>query len=108
MAADGIEALAVIRGSGDEPALARPYVVILDLNMPRMNGLEFLRELRSDKAFAATTVFVLSTSGADADLEAAYSHQIAGYIQKDRAGLEFLGLIDMLDSYWRVVTLPER
>src|ERR1700753_3809044 len=66
IAEDGIVALQILRGTHTRK-ITKPFLVLLDLNMPRMNGLEFLRELRHDAALKGTVVFVLTTSGADAD-----------------------------------------
>ena len=103
---DGIEALKVLRGDEDRPKLARPYIILLDLNMPRMNGIEFLQALRADRELKVSVVFVLTTSDRDEDKLAAYCEQVAGYLLKTRAGADFGDLITMLDAYWRMVELP--
>jgi len=100
---DGIEALEFLRSSSTVPP---PYIILLDLNMPRMNGFEMLTELRQDEALASSVVFVLTTSKADEDKVEAYQQHVAGYIVKDKVGEGFMGLIEMLDRYWRVVELP--
>lgn len=103
---DGIEALDVLRGTGGREPLPRPFLILLDLNMPRMNGQEFLEELREDEDLHDSIVFVLTTSDADRDKLAAYAKNVAGYIVKHRAGEDFLKLIGMLDCYWKVVEFP--
>lgn len=100
---DGIEALALLR---HPDAVQRPCIVLLDLNMPRMNGLEMLTELRADPQLSSSVVFVLTTSSADEDMVNAYQKHVAGYIVKSRVGDGFLRVMDMLDHYWRVVELP--
>ena len=105
VAGDGIEALAILRGEGCEP-LQRPNLILLDLNMPRMNGIEFLSELRKDSALRDSLVFVLTTSDDDADILRAYDNLIAGYMVKAKAGEDFVRLIGMLDNFWRVVEFP--
>ncbi len=65
-----------------------------------------LTELRQDKALASSVVFVLTTSKADEDKVEAYQQNVAGYIVKNKVGEDFMGLIEMLDRYWRVVELP--
>jgi DNA-binding NarL/FixJ family response regulator len=74
--------------------------------MPRMNGIEFLEAVRADPDLAQSVVFVLTTSNRDEDIMAAYNHQIAGYLLKSRAGKDFIDLITLLDSYWRIVEFP--
>ena len=105
-ASDGIEALEVLRGEGDQERLSRPYIVLLDLNMPRMNGIEFLEELRNDPELHDSIVFVLTTSDDDRDMLAAYAKQVAGYMIKSKAGEDFIQLIGLLDHYWRVIEMP--
>lgn len=105
-ASDGIEALARLRGADGEPPLERPYLILLDLNMPRMNGLEFLEELRKDELLHDSIVFVLTTSDADQDKTAAYEKYIAGYLVKSKVGEGFVNLVNMLDGYWRYVEFP--
>ncbi len=102
---DGIEALAVLRGERDH-AVGRPYLILLDLNMPRMNGLELLAELRRDPRLKDSIVFVLTTSRADEDKTAAYAHHIAGYLVKSDLGRGFTGLLDLITAYCKVVELP--
>ena len=102
---DGVEALAALRGE-DGLEVEHPYVVLLDINMPRMNGLEFLEALRADPALHRTVVFVLTTSDRDEDKVAAYEHHVAGYILKSRAGEDFLEVVRLLKVYWRLVELP--
>ena len=104
VAADGAEALDLLRNT-DKP-FPRPFLVLLDLNMPRMNGIEFLRAIRADKDLKKTIVFVLTTSKSDEDMVASYEMNVAGYIVKDQVGESFVNLVSMLDSYWRVVEFP--
>jgi CheY-like chemotaxis protein len=106
VARDGIEGLTLLRGDADTPPIPRPYIVILDLNMPRMDGLEFLTELRKDPVHHGAVVFVLTTSKADEDRAASYDKNVAGYIVKSDVGEGFLNVTQLLDSYWRVVLLP--
>ena len=101
---DGIEALELLRAK--DGALPEPRLVLLDLNMPRMDGLEFLAELRADPDLSHTVVFVLTTSAADEDRLAAYKHNIAGYIVKSDLANGFMDVVELLSVYWRVVELP--
>jgi CheY-like chemotaxis protein len=106
IARDGVEALSILRGSDGFDPMPRPYIIVLDLNMPRMDGLEFLGELRKDPAHRDAVVFVLTTSKADEDRAASYDKNVAGYIVKSDVGEGFLNVTALLDSYWRVVLLP--
>ena len=101
---DGVEALEFLR-SADHDDL-RPYLILLDINMPRMNGIEFLREVRNDPQLRDSIVFVLTTSRADEDRFDAYHLNVAGYIVKADAGSGFINAVDMLDRYWKVVDFP--
>lgn len=105
---NGLEALDALRGANEHEAIPRPNLVLLDLNMPRMNGIEFLTELRKDEALKDTIVFVLTTSDADRDKVEAYEKNVAGYILKSRVGEDFMRLIDLLDIYWRLVEFPAK
>lgn len=106
IAKDGIEALAILRGEGGYQQLPRPFMVLLDLNMPRMNGIEFLNVIRKDKELHRSIVFVLTTSKAEKDRIMAYDYNVAGYILKSDIGNGFMNAIEMLDYYWRVVKFP--
>jgi CheY-like chemotaxis protein len=106
VAPDGVEALKILRGEGGDSDVSQPFIILLDINMPRMGGLEFLANLRQDAILKRSIVFVLTTSDREEDKVAAYNGQVAGYLLKTRVGEEFLGLIEMLDVYWRVVEFP--
>lgn len=103
---DGIEALACLRGTDGAAKLGWPLVILLDLRMPRMDGLEFLRELRNDPELHGLTVFVLTTSDDERDVTSAYAQHIAGYITKDRVGERFQRLISMFSPFWQIVAFP--
>ncbi len=105
-AMDGVEALQILRGDGESPKLTKPYLVLLDLNMPRMSGAEFLREVRKDPDLKDTIVFVLTTSQADADKIAVYDLNVAGYLVKDEVGRDYQALTGLLRHYWEVVEFP--
>lgn len=101
----GEEVLAMLRGLSTAP-VPRPYLVLLDLNMPRMGGIEVLHELRADPVLKDSIVFVLTTSNRDQDKVESYRMNVAGYILKSDVGAGFLNLVSMLDHYWRVVEFP--
>ncbi len=103
---DGLEALELLRGGDSQKGLDRPYLILLDLNMPRMSGIEFLRELRDDKRLHDSIVFVLSTSDDDRDILKAYENHVAGYLTKGKFGEPFRNHLDMLQLYWRYIEFP--
>lgn len=102
-ARDGLEALELLQ---KPDAIAQPYLILLDINMPRMNGFEFLDHLRKHPYLSSALVFVLTTSNDDQDKMAAYEQHVAGYIVKKKVEDGFVPLIDMLDHYWRIVEFP--
>jgi CheY-like chemotaxis protein len=103
---NGIEALKVLRGEAGHSRLSRPFLILLDINMPRMNGIEFLQALRQDQNLRRSIVFVLTTSNRDEDKVAAYNEQVAGYVLKSNAGENFMNVIRLLESYRTVVEFP--
>lgn len=102
-AKDGVEALSMLRCEGKIP---RPFLILLDINMPRMNGIEFLEEIRCDQKLSSSIVFVLTTSQDDRDKTAAYSKHVAGYMVKNHIDNGFTKAIELLDHYWKVVEIP--
>jgi CheY-like chemotaxis protein len=103
---DGVEALRALRGEPDAPEVPHPFIILLDINMPRMNGIEFLRALRADPDLHRSIVFVLTTSEREEDKLEAYNGHVAGYVVKSRAGEDFLRVVQMLRAYWRIVEFP--
>jgi CheY-like chemotaxis protein len=103
IASNGIEALQQLR-DGTVPAERR--LVLLDINMPRMNGLEFLRELRADPRLHTTTVVMLTTSNEDKDRKKAYELHVAGYFLKPVTFVKFVELMTAVHEYWTVAHLP--
>ena len=103
VATDGIQALDMLRGDG-VPETRR--IVLLDLNMPRMNGIEFLREVRADPALHALTVVVLTTSNEDRDRVEAYQLNVAGYLLKPVTFQAFAEVMATMNKYWTLMELP--
>ena len=103
VASDGVQALEMLR-SGAVPADRR--MVLLDLNMPRMSGIEFLRELRADPALHPIPVVVLTTSNDDRDRIEAFNLNVAGYLLKPVTFVNFVELMATLNKYWSLVELP--
>ncbi len=103
VAGNGLEALEMLRGT-EMPRTRR--LVLLDLNMPRMNGIEFLRELRADPELTATPVVVLTTSDAERDKVEAYNLHVAGYLLKPVTFANFCETMASLNKYWALVEMP--
>ncbi|NLR75700.1 response regulator [Leeia aquatica] len=99
LAEDGQVALDILRGQHPERSIKRPMLVLLDLNMPRLNGFEFLEETRNDPDLSNLIVFILTTSDADTDKTRAYHHHVAGYMVKSAVGPQFSRLARLLDEY---------
>lgn len=105
-AEDGMDALEILRGRHPSKTIGWPRIILLDLNMPRMNGFEFLQELRSDPALRDNVVFVLTTSDSDSDRSRAYHEHIAGYIVKAAVGPQLSKLARLIGDYGNSVRLP--
>ena len=106
-AADGLEGLQILRGEHPAKEIRPPLLVLLDLNMPRMDGLDFLDHLRADPELHKTVVFVFTTSNLDLDREASYAKHIAGYIVKSDVGPQYTKLAELFTSYGKSITLPQ-
>lgn len=108
IAANGLEALAILRGQAKiEPVMpSARRLILLDLNMPRMNGIEFLRELRLDETLRSIPVIVLTTSNEDRDKVEAYNLNVAGYILKPVTFSNFVEVMATLNKYWMLSEIP--
>jgi CheY-like chemotaxis protein len=106
-ASDGKEALDILLKQHPEKDIDKPFLVLLDLNMPRMNGFEFLNAVRNDNQLKDTVIFVLTTSDDDKDRSRAYHECIAGYMVKSSVGPQFAKLAALLESYKLAVKLPK-
>ena len=100
VAKDGIEGWEALQ------SLPRPYLLILDINMPRMNGIELLGKIRATERYHDSIVFVLTTSTDDKDKFEAYNLNVAGYMLKSDMGASFIRAIEMVEQYWKVVEFP--
>ncbi|HEV7380758.1 MAG TPA: response regulator [Dyadobacter sp.] len=104
VAHNGIEALEVLRST--ESDAPKPKIILLDLNMPRMGGIEFLKEIRQDPALSKLSVFVMTTSNEDGDKIDAYNLNVAGYILKPLSMDRFISAVSTLKSYWTLCEYP--
>lgn len=106
VAKDGLQALELLEKSVDSSNTLLPFIITLDLNMPRMDGFEFLEVIRDNEKYRKLVVFVLTTSDAPDDVAAAYSKNIAGYIVKENAEETFSNALRLLKDYGNLVVLP--
>ena len=96
---NGIEALELLRNPSTKII---PRIILLDINMPKMNGLEFLKELRADEKLKSLSVFVMTTSNEDSDKIDAYDYNVAGYILKPLSFDTFIETINRLSKVWSI------
>ncbi len=104
VANNGLEALEMLRGAAAIPGPRR--LILLDLNMPKMNGLEFLRAIRDDPVLRPLTVVVLTTSDDERDRIEAYNLNVAGYILKPVTFSAFVEAMATLNKYWTINEFP--
>jgi len=105
---DGVDALTYLEHCENNNPEEMPSLVILDINMPRMSGLELLKKIRADERFHNLIVFMLTTSNDEKDKFEAYDLNVAGYMLKTDMGSGFQRAIQLVDNYWRVIEFPER
>lgn len=109
---DGQEALDYLRREGDyggNPDLPRPDLVLLDINLPRVNGLEVLARIRSDKAIARLPVIMLTASSQEEDIVRSYDAGANSFIQKPVEFEKFVHALEVIGEYWLVVArLPPK
>lgn len=108
VAHNGLEALDMLRGNDEtESVLPRDRrIILLDISMPKMNGIEFLQELRQDPELASIPVIVLTTSDEDQDRMDAYKLNVAGYILKPVQFSNFAEVMATLNKYWTLCEMP--
>ena len=107
-AGNGIEALRMLQPqNGEQPEVPQTRrLILLDLNMPKMNGLEFLHEIRNNDILKRTPVIVLTTSDEDKDRIEAYNLNVAGYILKPVTFINFAEVMVALNKYWALCEMP--
>ncbi|HEY9638924.1 MAG TPA: response regulator [Coleofasciculaceae cyanobacterium] len=106
VASNGLEALEMLRGEGARAVPNSRRLILLDLNMPKMGGIEFLHQLRSDAQLRMTPVIVLTTSNQDKDRVEAYNLNVAGYILKPVTFSNFAEVMSTLNKYWALCEMP--
>lgn len=103
-ATNGLEAWDMLKGNnGDENIIPIPKVVLLDINMPKMNGLELLEKIRADEELKSLSVFMLTTSDDDSDKYRAKNLNVAGYIIKPVDFQKFVHAVATLNNYWALI-----
>ena len=105
---DGQEALDFLRRKGKYATAQRPHIVLLDVNMPRMNGFEVLREIKADPALCCLPVVMLTTSMLESEVSRCYSMGAAGFITKPVGFEKLLSTMMAFGVYWTHVSrVPE-
>ena len=109
LATDGIEAMSFLRKNGDYPDAPRPDLIILDLNLPKKDGREVLKEVKSDDQLKYIPVIVLSSSDDETDIQQCYNLHANGYITKP-VDLDRLNtIIQSIEDFWfTVAKLPQQ
>lgn len=103
VAGDGVEALKYLRREAPFERVRRPGLILLDLNMPGLNGIETLRAIKRDPAIRHIPVIVLTVSDQPSDIRAAYAEGAAGYVRKPDDFEAFAGVVRELQDYWTLV-----
>ena len=103
VAHNGLEALDILR---KEDIPARRRLILLDVNMPKMNGIEFLREVRKDPGLQQCCVVVLTTSNEERDRVEAYKLNVAGYLLKPVTFQQFAEVMSTSNKYWALMEMP--
>jgi len=107
---NGLEALEYIKCEGkfkDKTAFPRPNIIFLDINMPRMNGIEFLREREKDVSLKKIPVIMLTSSREDQDRLESFQHSIAGYMIKPVNFDQFVKMMDTINGYWSISEIAD-
>ena len=106
---DGVEAMSYLRREGSFSDAVQPDLILLDLNMPRMDGRDVLREIKNDEALKQIPVIILTTSEDEKDVLESYQHRANSYITKPADLAQFRQVLTTLGDYWFcVVKFPPR
>ena len=103
---NGIEALDVLHGKNPDMILSGPRIILLDINMPKMGGIEFLQEVRGHADLKGISVFMMTTSNEECDKIAAYDLNVAGYVLKPLSFEGFSSAVAILNNYWHLCEMP--
>lgn len=101
-AVNGEEALEYLQNEDNN----KPCIILLDLNMPKMNGIEFLQVVKNEENLKKIPVIVLTTSNQEQDIIESFKFSVAGYIVKSVDYAEFTKAINIIDQYWTLSKLP--
>ncbi|PTX57612.1 response regulator receiver domain-containing protein [Litoreibacter ponti] len=104
---DGLEALDILKERHCETKIEDPFVILLDINMPRMNGHDFLEALRHEEGLRKSRVVVITTSDDPRDIDRAYERQACGYVVKPVGTSEMRETIDTLNRFWDICEAPK-
>jgi two-component system, chemotaxis family, response regulator Rcp1 len=108
VASDGVEALAYLRQEGQHAGTTRPDLILLDLNLPRMNGFEVLDSIKEDAELKRIPVIILTTSQAEQDIIRSYDLYANAYVTKPVDLEQFINVIKAIEGFWlEIVKLPE-
>lgn len=109
VATNGIDALNKLLGiNGEKKLTPTPKIILLDINMPKMNGIEFMKTLRTNKQLKSLLIFILTTSNSEKDKIDAYNLNAAGYIVKPFQISDFMEVISSLHHYWNLLEFPNK
>ena len=104
---DGVEALAYLRRDGEYAEASRPDLILLDLNLPKMDGRQVLEEVKADDGLRRIPVIVLTTSAAEADVLHSYDNHANAYVTKPVDFVRFIEVVRQIDDFFiSVVRLP--
>jgi CheY-like chemotaxis protein len=106
---DGVKAMAFLRRQGEYTKAPRPDLILLDLNLPRKDGREVLREIKEDERLKVIPVVILTTSQAEEDIIKSYSLHANCYVTKPLGLPQFLDVVRSIEDFWfTIVQLPPR